>query len=80
MITHEEYLKAQKVVECYELQLKQPDVISWVDARKIPDNVDNYLVYGNGMYTVTFYSHRRKKWNTDQIVEYYAKLPDKPCL
>jgi hypothetical protein len=62
-------------------KLNLGSVINWVaTSEKLPNDVENYLVYGNGMYTVTFYSHRRKKWNTDFDIEYYAKLPKPLCL
>jgi hypothetical protein len=62
-------------------KLNLGSVINWVaTSEKLPIDVENYLVYGDGMYTVTFYSRRRKRWNTDFDIEYYAELPKPPCL
>ena len=55
-------------------------VMDWVACKdKIPLDIENYLVYGDGQYTVTFYSVRRKEWNTDFEVTHYCKLPSPPC-
>jgi len=56
-------------------------VIHWVAVKdKIPFDHENYLVYGDGQYQVTFYSVRRKKWHVDFEVTHYKQLPPPPCL
>ena len=52
------------------------DVGKWVMCKdKLPYDVENYLVEGDGQYAVTFYSIRRKEWNVDFKVTKYRDIP-----
>ncbi len=63
-----------------DVKLAKRIVMDWVACKdKLPLDIENYLVYGDGQYTVTFYSVRRKEWNTDFEVTHYCKLPSPPC-
>lgn len=68
------YNKGFKDAQSKKLTLT--DVGKWVMCKdKLPYDVENYLVEGDGQYAVTFYSIRRKEWNVDFKVTKYRDIP-----